>query len=79
MIGILACGISVIDNFWIICLGRLLHGFVAGVLCTAAPQMIGETVPAHLMDYGFGVSTNVIIMVGVMICMLLGIGIPDDD
>ena len=77
MIGIIGCGVSVVESFWIICIGRLIHGFAAGVLCSAAPQMIGETVPQHLMDYGFGVSTNVIIMIGVMICMLLGIGIPD--
>ena len=31
------------------------------------------------MDYGFGVSTNLIIMFGVMVCMLLGSGIPNED
>ena len=35
--------------------------------------------PLHLMDYGFGVSTNLIIMFGVMTCMLLGIGLPEKD
>jgi MFS family permease len=70
--------ISIVPIFEVICAGRFVHGFAAGVLCCAAPTIIGETVPDHLMDYGFGVSTNLIIMFGVMVYMLLGAGIPDE-
>ena len=78
-VAILGCLVSIVPQFEVICTGRFIHGFAAGVLCCAAPSIIGETVPEHLMDLGFGVSTNLIIMFGVMTCMLLGAGIPAED
>jgi uncharacterized membrane protein YgcG len=40
-------------------LGKLFFGMGAGVLIAVAPRILEETVPANLIDKGFGAMTNV--------------------
>ena len=47
-IAIIGSLVSVIEHFTIICIGRFIFGFAAGVLLTAAPKVIEETVPEKL-------------------------------
>jgi len=75
-VAIVATVLSLITNIYVIYIGRFLYGFASGVLVTGAPKVLGETVPSHLLDYGFGSSTNIMINVGVMGCMLVGIAMP---
>ena len=56
-IGFLGSILSVILNYHIIFLGRLLFGICVGVNMAICPKMIEETIPARLMDKGFGIST----------------------
>ena len=70
---------SLFLNFWLIALSRLVHGFASGVLVTAAPKTLEESIPAHLLGYGFGSSTNILINAAIMCLMLIGIGMPDAD
>ena len=65
---------SVLSNFWIITLSRLVFGFSAGVLVSATPKVIDETIPTHLLDKGFGISTNLFINVIILGQMLIGMG-----
>lgn len=58
--------------------GRALYSFCVGVIVTATPKIIDETIPAHLIDKGFGTSTNMIINISIMYCMILGLGNPTD-
>ena len=67
---------AVVDNFKVICLGRLVFGFATGVLLSAAPKVIEETVPADIADYGFGASTNLIANFGVLVNFSLGSFVP---
>jgi MFS family permease len=70
---------TLILNFLVICIGRFLFGFASGVLLSIAPKLVEETVPARLLDYGYGVITNILINVAVMYSMILGFGVPSDD
>ena len=66
-------------SFGFLCFFRFCHGYFTGILVNACPKMIEETVPAHAMDYGFGISTNLFINVAVMITLLLGLGLPPEE
>lgn len=79
LLGIVGSCLSIISNFYVILIGRLVYGFAAGVLVTACPKIVEETVPSELMDYGFGISTNIGINLFVMISLLSGLIIPSDQ
>lgn len=61
-----------------IVIGRLIYGFSAGVLVTACPKIVGETIPSTHIDYGYGISTNIGINLFVMISLLCGLIVPKD-
>lgn len=65
-------------NVWVISAGRLLHGLSAGVFMSAGPRMLDETVPVHLIG-SFGVYTNVYANLGILVCLLLGLGLPQGE
>jgi MFS family permease len=65
-------------DFYVICIGRGLFGFFSGVLLSTSPKLVEETVPARLLDYGYGVFTNIMINVAIMYSMILGFGVPAD-
>lgn len=79
VVSILGSLISLVPNLYAIVIGRLIFGFGAGVLVTACPKIVEETVPAHYMDYGFGISTNLAINTCVMINFLVGLLLPPLD
>lgn len=60
IIGLLASLTIFTLNYKVMCAGRLLFGFSSGILLCATPKMIDETVPAKLIDKGFGVSTAIV-------------------
>ena len=70
---------SIVENFYCILFGRLAFGFAAGVLVTACPKIVEETVPSTHMDNGFGISTNLGINLFVMISLLSGFIVPAKD
>lgn len=71
--------LAMIPNTWVIMVGRFIYGFCSGIFAVAGPKILNETVPAHLLDFGFGCSTNIVINLFVLISMLLGIGMPTDQ
>ena len=78
VLGIGGTAMSLYLNVWVISVGRLLHGLSAGIFMSAGPRMLDETVPIHLLG-SFGVYTNVYCNLGVLICLLLGLGLPQQE
>ena len=58
---------------WVVVFGRLGYGFAGGLMLSTSPKFLDETVPPHLIDKGFGSSTNISISVGIFIMTLLGL------
>lgn len=63
----------------VLCIGRFIFGLAAGVLVSVGPGIISETVPSHVLDRGYGVSTNVIFNVMILVSMLFGNGMPKTE
>lgn len=76
IVSIVASLLTLFHNWPLMLVGRAFFGFASGVIVVTAPKYLDETIPSHLMDYGFGASTNTIICLAMMISMLLGIGYP---
>lgn len=58
IIAIIGSLLSLVSEFWTISVGRLLVGFGGGMIMTTSPKVIEETIPAHLINFGYGISTN---------------------
>lgn len=74
----IATGMTMFLNYETICIGRFLFGFCCGVFSVAGPKMLDETVPTHL-NSSFGTATNSFMSGGIMIALLLGAFLPEDD
>ena len=59
--GIIACLISSIDNFYFVNFGRFLYGAVGGCMLSITPKMLQETIPIDVYNLGVGASTNFVI------------------
>ena len=68
---------SVMMNFYVICAGRCLLGFTCGVILCATPKSLDEVIPDKLAGV-FGTSTNIMINISFLICMILANYMPDD-
>lgn len=62
-------------NIWAIVIGRLVFGICTGVFMTVGPRMLDECVPFELID-AFGAYTNIYYNFGIMLCLLIGAGLP---
>jgi hypothetical protein len=63
MVALVGTALSLVLNFKVMCVGRFLFGLSAGVLLCATPKIIDETIPASLIDKGFGASTNILMCI----------------
>jgi len=77
LVALLGCVLSCILNVPIMVIGRFLYGFACGVIVCATPKILEETIPAHAMDNGYGVSTNLAINLFICVSLILGAGMPD--
>lgn len=64
-------------GFKVMCLGRFLFGLGAGVLLCATSKILEETIPVHLLDKGFGTSTNILMQLFNFALLLMAIGMPE--
>ena len=76
--GAVAVSFTMVLNLPMIIIGRYLFGFCCGVFSVAGPKMLDETVPIHLGS-AFGTASNSFMSGGIMVAILLGVGLPDDD
>lgn len=73
---ILGSLVSLVKEYWTICVGRFILGLGSGLSLASTPKMIEETIPAHVVDKGFGVSTNVAVNVAILINSAVAFGMP---
>lgn len=59
MLALVGTALSLVLHFKVMCVGRFIYGFSAGVLLCATPKVMEETIPTELIDKGFGASTNI--------------------
>lgn len=78
LLGAVATTFTMFLNFPLIMIGRFLFGFCCGCYSVAGPKMLDETVPVHLSST-FGTATNTFLSGGIMVALLLGACLPDDD
>ena len=76
-VGIIGSIFSILPHLKVLCFGRFLYGYAAGVMIVIAPKFIIETVPARIYDNGFGASTNSAIQVLIVISTFLISWMPD--
>ena len=76
-LGIVACALCAVNQFEVICVGRLIFGLVAGAIITASAKTIEETVPVHLLSNGYGQSTNIFICFFIMVSLCMSMGMPE--
>ena len=65
--------ISIIPMFLTIFISRFGFGVSVGLILVASLKTLVETVPAHLLGYGFGQSTNLFTFFFIMINIGLGL------
>mmetsp|Transcript_7461 Transcript_7461/g.9761 ORF Transcript_7461/g.9761 Transcript_7461/m.9761 type:complete len:140 (+) Transcript_7461:132-551(+) len=75
LIGAIGIGISLILDFWAILFGKFLWALAVGILSTAGPLMVSETIPAEEMSF-WGTSSNFFIVLAISISYLWGLGLP---
>ena len=76
IIGICGSLMSVIPNYFVLLIGRFLYCFSSGVLISAVPRIIEETIPFDKYDLGFGASTNLAIDFLILIYTIIDIYMP---
>ena len=59
-------------NFTWLKIMRFFFGVATGFIMASAPKIIIETVPSHLLEYGFGSATNIFTFVSVSLLLILG-------
>lgn len=77
ILGAIATCFTLVLDFNSMCFGRMLFGFASGILSCATPKLLDETIPANLMDKGFGTSTNIIINFAFFAVLIMAMGMPE--
>ena len=77
ILGAIATCFTLVLDFNSMCFGRMLFGFASGILSCASPKLLDETIPANLMDKGFGTSTNIIINFAFFAVLIMAMGMPE--
>ena len=67
---------TVILQEWCIILGKFFFGLSAGGLIVASSIYLNETVPVKYSTT-FGFTTNFGVIIGIMLCLCLGVALPD--
>ena len=57
IIGIIGVSLTIIQNFYLLLLGRIIWGFSAGAQGVISIRMIGEYVPEHMAKYSVSIFT----------------------
>ena len=78
LIGLFASITALFRHFYWMCFGRFLFGVSSGVLMCTTPKILEETIPANVMDKGFGTSTNILINVANFLCLIMAVGMPEE-
>ena len=77
LILIIGSVLALIDNMWVISVGKFLSGFSSSGIMVYGPSYVNEVAPIELKG-PFQVMTNSMIAVGMFLPFLFGLAIPDD-
>ncbi len=75
---ILGCGISMINNIWVILVGRFTWGLGAGSFTVFVPKIFNETAPTEKKGT-FGALSQTMCCLGIMTTALMGLNCPNKD
>jgi len=77
LVAIIGSIMSVIDNYFVMIVGKILFGVGAGVCITVAPRVLEETIPHEYFDkYGFGAMTNVGVDIMILVNTIMVLFMP---
>jgi len=77
MLLIVSAGLCLVNNYWIIFVGRFFWGMTAGALNCYTPAFISEIAPNEYKG-PFGVINQLMVTGGIFLTALLGLAIPDE-
>jgi len=77
ILGLIGTLLTLVLDFYSMCLGRMIFGFASGILSCATPKMLDEIIPARMMDKGFGTSTNILINFAFFVVLIMAMGVPE--
>jgi MFS family permease len=78
--GVLVVGVllTLISEFWVLCLGRFIYGLAVGGFSVFCPKYIAETAPVEIKGPA-GALSQVGITFGILVAFTIGLGIGDVD
>ena len=71
-------GITLIDDFVVLCIGRFIYGISVGAFSVFCPKYISETAPIEVKGPA-GALSQVCITFGILVAFTVGLGIGDVD
>mmetsp|Transcript_39691 Transcript_39691/g.60823 ORF Transcript_39691/g.60823 Transcript_39691/m.60823 type:complete len:86 (+) Transcript_39691:330-587(+) len=71
-------GLTLVDDFVVLNIGRALYGFAVGNFSVYCPKFIAETAPIEIKGPA-GALTQISITFGILIAFTVGLGIGDVD
>lgn len=69
LIGLTGTILSIVDQFYVMMIGKFLFGIAVGGLLTLTPRIIEETVPVQHFESGYGSMTMIGIDIYMILCM----------
>ena len=75
---IVASGLCLIDNIYVIVVGRFIYGMASGAFTVFVPKFINETAPTELKG-PFGTLTQFMCTLGILVAALFALAIPNPD
>jgi len=78
IVGLFGSALTIVAEFYTICMARFILGFCCGVMLCATPKCLDEVLPPELIDGGFGTSTNIIINLSYLQVMIMANYMPED-
>ena len=65
-------------NIWAILAGKFIFGLASGTIIVASSIYLNEIVPVE-KSASFDFTTNFGVILGIAICLALGLGLPDSS
>ena len=70
--------LTLISEFWVLCLGRVIYALAIGAFSVYNPKYIAETAPIEIKGPA-GAVTQICITFGILVAFVIGLGIGDVD
>ena len=73
---IVGVALTLISEFWVLCIGRAIYGISVGAFSVFCPRYISETAPLEIKGPA-GALSQICITFGILIAFSIGVGIGD--